>query len=199
MSTFSATQDAIGTFGTLGNPNLGEELTVSYQAGISHQFTESLAGNFVVFSKDIYGLVSSTRVTDDSTNIQSIRYINKTYASSRGLEISLEKRLTRNFGFEAYYTYSFADGVASDADFGRSAEGLTHLPTDELPLNWDQRHTFNLTLRLQDRNNWGATAIYSYGSGLPWTPIDRFARLQDPSWENSRRLPTAAPVECAGS
>ncbi|UCH83952.1 MAG: TonB-dependent receptor [Candidatus Latescibacterota bacterium] len=193
-----ATQDAIGTFGTLGNPNLGEELTVSYQAGISHQFTTDIAGNFVVFSKDIYGLVSSTRVTDDSTNIQSIRYINKTYASSRGLEISLEKRLTKNFGFEAYYTYSFADGVASDADFGRSAEGLTHLPTDELPLSWDQRHTFNLTLRLQDRNNWGATAIYSYGSGLPWTPIDRFARLQDPTWENSRRLPQTHRLSVQG-
>ncbi len=193
-----ATQDAIGTFGTLGNPNLGEELTISYQAGISHQFTEEIQGNFVVFNKDIYGLVSSTRVTDDSTNIQSIRYVNKTYASSRGLEVSIEKRLTKHFGFEAYYTYSFADGVASDADFGRSAEGLTHLPTDELPLDWDQRHTFNFTLRLQDRNNWGATAIYSYGSGLPWTPVDRFARLQDPSWENSRRLPAIHQLSVQG-
>jgi hypothetical protein len=79
------------------------------------------------------------------------------------VELSLEKRLTRRLGFEVYYTYSFADGVASDADFGRSAAGLTHLPTEELPLDWDQRHTFNVTLRLADRNKWGATAIYSYG------------------------------------
>jgi hypothetical protein len=183
-----ATQDAIGSAGTLGNPNLGPELTVSYQAGIAHQFTQEVAANFVVFNKDIYGLISSTRVTDDSTGIQSFRYINRTYASSRGLEISLEKRLTRRFGFEAYYTFSFADGVASDSDFGRSAEGLTHLPTDERPLDWDQRHTFNVTLRLQDRNNWGATAIYQYGSGTPWTPIDRFARLQDPTVENAMRF-----------
>lgn len=182
------TQDAIGSLGTLGNPNLEPELTVSYQAGISHQFTDDIAGNFIVFNRDIFGLVSSTQVTDDSTGVQSYRFINKTYASSRGLEVSLEKRLTRRLGFELYYTYSFADGVASDADFGRSADGLTHLPTDELPLNWDQRHTFNVTLRLQDQNKWGATAIYSYGSGLPWTPFDRFARLQDPMWENSRRL-----------
>jgi outer membrane receptor protein involved in Fe transport len=182
------TQDPVGSVGTLGNPNLEPELTVSYQAGISHQFTDDIAGNFVVFNKDIYGLISSTRVTDDSTGVQSFRFINRTYASSRGLEISLEKRLTRRLGFEVYYTYSFADGVASDADFGRSAEGLTHLPTEEYPLDWDQRHTFNVTLRLQDRNKWGATAIYSYGSGLPWTPVDRFARLADPTWENSRRL-----------
>jgi outer membrane receptor protein involved in Fe transport len=182
------TQDPVGSTGTLGNPNLDPELTVSYQAGISHQFTDDIAGNFVVFNKDIYGLISSTRVTDDSTGVQAFRFINRTYASSRGVEISLEKRLTRRLGFEVYYTYSFADGVASDADFGRSAEGLTHLPTEEYPLDWDQRNTFNVTLRLQDRNKWGATAIYSYGSGLPWTPVDRFARLNDPTWENSRRL-----------
>jgi hypothetical protein len=182
------TQDAIGATGTLGNPNLGPELTISYQAGISHQFTEDIAGQFVVFNKDIYGLVSSTLVTDDSTGLQSYRFINKTYASSRGLEVSLNKRLTKHLGFEIYYTYSFADGVASDADFGRSAEGLTHLPTDERPLDWDVRHIFNITLRIQDRNNWGATLLYQYSSGQPWTPYDRFARLQDPQLENSRRL-----------
>ncbi len=182
------TQDPVGSTGTLGNPNLEPELTVSYQAGISHQFTDDIAASFVVFNKDIYGLISSTRVTDDSTGVQGFRFINRTYASSRGVELSLEKRLTRRLGFEVYYTYSFADGVASDSDFGRSAEGLTHLPTEEYPLDWDQRNTFNVTLRLQDRNKWGATMIYQYGSGLPWTPVDRFARLNDPTWENSRRL-----------
>ncbi|MFQ5511319.1 MAG: TonB-dependent receptor domain-containing protein, partial [Candidatus Krumholzibacteriia bacterium] len=193
-----ATQDAIGSIGTLGNPDLGPELTVSYQAGISHQFSEDVAGNFVVFSKDIYGLISSTLVTDDSTGIQSTRFVNKTYASSRGLELSLEKRLTRRFGFEAYYTYSFADGVSSDSDFGRSAQGLTHLPTDERPLDWDQRHTFNVTLRLQERNNWGATAIYQFGSGLPWTPVDQFARLQDPLDENANRFASTNRLSVQG-
>ena len=181
------TQDPVGSVGTLGNPNLEPELTVSYQAGISHQFTDDIAANFVVFNKDIYGLISSTQFTD-SSGVQAFRFVNRTYASSRGVELSLEKRLTRRLGFEVYYTYSFADGVASDADFGRSAAGLTHLPTEELPLDWDQRHTFNVTMRLADRNKWGATAIYQYGSGLPWTPVDRFARLADPTVENSQRL-----------
>jgi len=182
------TQDPVGSLGTLGNPNLEPELTVSYQAGIAHQFSDDVSASFVVFNKDIYGLISSTQVTDDSTGIQSLRYVNRTYASSRGVELTLEKRLTRRMGFEVYYTYAFADGVASDADFGRSAAGLTHLPTDELPLDWDQRHTFNATLRFEDREKWGLTATYSYGSGLPWTPVDRYARLADPEAENSLRL-----------
>jgi hypothetical protein len=184
-----APQDAIGALDPLGNPNLGEELTVSYQGGIAHQFTEDLVANFVVFYKDIYGLVSSTWVTDDTTGVRSRRWINKTYASSRGLEVGVNKSLRQRWGFSASYTYSFADGVASDADFGRSAEGLTHLPTDELPLDWDQRHVFNLTVTLHEPNNWGATFVYQYGSGLPWTPYDRFARLQDPKLENSRSHP----------
>jgi hypothetical protein len=192
------TQDLLGWGGILGNPDLDEELTVSYQAGVSHTFTETLAGHFVVFTKDIFGLISSTRVTDESLGIQGYRYINRTYASSRGFELSLEKRRSRYVGGDISYTYSFADGVASDANFGVSAEGLTHLPTQEMPLDWDQRHTLNVTLSLQDQNKWGATIVYSFGSGLPWTPVDRYARRQDPLLENSRRLPPTHIINLQG-
>ncbi|HEY5133103.1 MAG TPA: TonB-dependent receptor [Candidatus Krumholzibacteriaceae bacterium] len=192
------TQNMLNGSGILGNPDLNEELTVSYQAGVSHQFTETVAGQFVVFNKDIYGLVSSTRVTDTELGIQGYRYINRTYASSRGLEVSIDKMRTHYVGGEISYTFSYADGVASDANFGVTAEGLSHLPTQELPLDWDQRHTLNVTVRLQDQNKWGATIVYSYGSGLPWTPYDRFARRQDPLWENSKRLPATNVINLQG-
>jgi hypothetical protein len=192
------TQSMLNGSGILGNPDLDEELTVSYQAGVSHQFTETVAGSFVVFSKDIFGLISSTRVTDTELGIQGYRFINRTYASSRGLEVSIEKIRTRYVGGEISYTYSYADGVASDADFGVTAEGLSHLPTQELPLDWDQRHTLNVTLTLSDQNKWGAAIVYQYGSGLPWTPVDRFARRQDPLWENSRRLPATNVINIRG-
>ncbi|MCI0478915.1 carboxypeptidase regulatory-like domain-containing protein, partial [Candidatus Uhrbacteria bacterium] len=192
------TQDLLFGSGVLGNPDLDEELTVSYQAGVSHQFNETVAAHFVVFNKDIFGLISSTRVLDEELGVQGYRYINRTYASSRGLEISIEKMRTRYVGGEVSYTLSYADGVASDAEFGVSAEGLTHLPTQEMPLDWDQRHTLNVTLSLQDQNKWGATLVYSYGSGLPWTPVDRFARRQDPLWENSMRLPSTHIINIQG-
>jgi hypothetical protein len=56
-----------------------------------------------------------------------------------------------------------------------------------MPLNWDQRHTLNVTLVLSDANKWGASFVYGFGSGLPWTPYDRWARKQDPLDENSER------------
>jgi hypothetical protein len=40
--------------------------------------------------------------------------------------------------------------------------------------------------------------IYSYGSGLPWTPFDRFARLQDPAAENSLRFPATHSLSLQG-
>jgi len=180
-------QDMVAGAGTIGNPNLDEQLTISYQAGISHQFTATVAGEFVVFNKDIYGLVSSTRVTDEDLGVTGYRRINRAYASSRGLEMNVSKRLSHHFAGEISYTYSFADGVASDADFGVTAEGLSHLPTQEMPLRWDQRHTLNIRLTLNDENKWGSTIVYSFGSGLPWTPYDRWARKQDPTAENSER------------
>lgn len=191
-------QDVLNGVGIIGNPDLDEELTVSYQAGVSHQFTETVATNFVVFTKDIFGLISTARVLDEELGVQTYRFINRTYASSRGLEISISKQRSHYVGGEVSYTYSYADGVASDAFFGVSAEGLTHLPTQEMPLDWDQRHTLNVTLSLQDQNKWGATVVYSYGSGLPWTPVDRFARRQDPLWENSKRLPATHMINLQG-
>jgi outer membrane receptor protein involved in Fe transport len=182
-----ASQDPIGNAGVLGNPNLKAMTTVSYQAGLQHQFTDFLAGTFTVYSKDIYDLIAATQVTDEATGSTLDRFINKAYASSRGVEFVLTKRFSNNFAFDATYTYAFADGVASEQEFGSNPEGLEFLPNQELPLNWDQRHTANFSLLLSEPESWSGSITFTYGSGLPWTPVDRFARRQDPLLENSRR------------
>lgn len=193
-----ASQDVNASLGTLGNPNLDPETSISYQAGIKHQFSSEISGQFALFNKDYYGLVSSIEVTDDSTGTQNLRYINKAYASSRGIELSLSKTFSRSFACELAYTYSFADGVASSADFGRQAQGLTHLPTGELPLDWDQRNTFNATVTIARAGDWSATTVYQFGSGFPWTPVFRFEKKQDPLLENSRRYPTTHTINFRG-
>ena len=185
-----ASQDPVGMGGgTLGNPNLEPETTIQYSAGIKHQFSDYIAGQFSLYSKDIYDLIAATQVTDVSTGTTLNRYINKAYASARGIEMTLEKRYSDHYSFMFSYTYSFADGVASDTEFGADPEGLAYLPNQELPLEWDQRHTANLLLRLAEPGVWSTSFTFSYGSGLPWTPADRFAKRQDPMLENSERLP----------
>ncbi len=193
-----SSQDAIGNSGTLGNPNLKAETQISYQAGLQHQFNDYLAGTFAIYSKDIYDLIAATQVTDAETGNTLARYINKAYASSRGFEITLNKRFANNFAFDIAYTYAFADGVASSQEFGANPEGLEFLPNQELPLDWDQRHTLNLSLLLQEPESWSGSITFTYGSGYPWTPVDRFARRQDPLWENLNRLPSTFSLDFQG-
>jgi hypothetical protein len=42
---------------------------------------------------------------------------------------------------------------------------------------------------------WSTSFTFSYGSGFPWTPADRFARRQDPMLENSERLPATYQLD----
>lgn len=190
-----ASQDPVGNTGTLGNPNLDPETTVQYSAGIKHQFSDFIAGQFSLYSKDIYDLIASSQVTDEATGQTLLRYINQAYASARGIEFSLNKRFSDNYSFDFSYTYSFADGVASDSDFGSNPEGLEFLPNQELPLEWDQRHTLNLMLLLSKPGVWSTSFSFSYGSGFPWTPVDRFAKRQDPMLANSERLPATFSLD----
>jgi len=189
-----ASQEAVGNTGTLGNPNLDSETTISYQAAIQHQFNDYLAGSFAIYSKDIYDLISATQVTDESTGNNLARYINRAYASARGVEVSLEKRLSNNWQFDVAYTFAYADGVASSTEFGGNPEGLEFLPSQELPLNWDQRHTVSVQLFLEQPGAWNGGIDIVYGSGFPWTPFDRYAKRQDPLLENSERLPSTLDV-----
>ena len=189
-----ASQEVVGNLGTLGNPNLEAETTISYQAALQHQFNDYLAGTFAIYSKDIYDLISATQVTDEETGNSLARYINKAYASARGAEVSLEKRLSNKWFFEVAYTFAYADGVASSTEFGGSPEGLEFLPSQELPLDWDQRHTVSLQLFVEEPGSWSGSVDVTYGSGFPWTPFDRYAKRQDPLLENSERLPATTNV-----
>lgn len=190
-----ASQDAIGNSGILGNPNLEPETTVQYSAGIKHQFTDHIAAQFSLYSKDIFDLIGATSVTDESTGQTLARYINLAYAQARGVEFTLDKRFSDHYGFSVGYTYSFADGVASDPTFGANPEGLEFLPNQELPLSWDQRHALDLMFRLAEPGVWSSSFNLTYGSGFPWTPNDRFAKRQDPLLENSERLPATYDLD----
>ncbi len=184
-----ASQDVVGNSSTLGNPNLDSELTIQYQAGIKHQFNDFLAAQFAVYNKDIFGLISATQVVDEATGSILDRYINRAYGNARGLELTLERRFHNRWAFELAYTYAFADGVASSQEFGSNPNELEFLPNQELPLNWDQRHSVAMNLRIAEPNKWAAAITFDYGSGFPWTPFFRFERRQDPLLENSERLP----------
>ncbi len=174
-----------------GNPNLENETTVAYQAALQHMFTENVFGQFTVYFKDIFGLLTAEQVSSgDSPNLIS-QYVNKDYASSRGFELSLTKRFTRNFAGELSYTYGVATGVASDPNIQQQVDFL-YLPISEQPLNWDQRHTFAANATVAQPGNWAVNFIWTLGTGFPYTPRSRNERQFDPALTNSLRLPSAS-------
>ncbi len=179
-----------------GNPDLQPETNISYQAAVQHLFSKDVSGQFAVFFKDIFGLISVRQEVDAVTGLQVPVFVNQDYASARGFEGSLTKRFSHKFSAEVNYTYSIATGVASDPNNGlQFANGnLLYLPIAEQALDWDQRHTLNANLILRDPGKWGVTFLWTYGSGLPYTPTFRNDRRPDPAYNNTLRLPSQSTL-----
>ena len=178
---------------TRGNPNLDNQTTVSYQAALQHMFADDVFGQFTVYFKDIFGLLTILEVSSGDSPQLVTQYVNKDYASSRGFEVSLTKRFNRHFGGELSYSYGIATGVASDPNQQQQVDFL-YLPISEQPLDWDQRHTVSVTADVADPGSWAAHFVWTLGTGFPYTPRDRNERRTDPLKTNSRRLPSTTSL-----
>jgi len=187
------------TVATKGNPDLEPETDVSYQASLQHLFSKDVFGQFSLFFRDIYGLLTSRPERDAAGNQVSV-WTNGDYASARGFELALTKSFSHHFSADAAYTYSLATGVASDPTQAQQFVngGQLYLPISERPLRWDQRHTVSVQTALRYPGSWGLLAQWSYGSGLPFTPEFRNDRRRDPRLDNSRRLPSDSALELSG-
>jgi outer membrane receptor protein involved in Fe transport len=182
-----------------GNPDLEPETNIAYQAGVQHLFSRDVSGQFSVFFKDIYGLITVREEQDEFGNLVRV-YYNGDYASSRGFEASVIKSFSHKFSAEVNYTYSLATGVASDPNQALQFfnGGRLYLPISEQPLDWDQRHTVSVQAVIRDPGRWGLRMLWTYGSGFPFTPAFRNDRRPDPQLENSRRLPSQARLTIDG-
>jgi outer membrane receptor for ferrienterochelin and colicin len=182
-----------------GNPNLEPQTTISYQLGVQHLFTKEIYGQFGVYFKDIFGLLTTVDQTVPGFSVTVPTFVNGDYASSRGIEVTLIKRHSHGFSGELNYTYQNATGTASDPNRALPTAGNLrdqYKPTSEQPLDWDQRHSISATLRLGNQRDWAATFVYTFGTGFPYTPHERQERRQDPSITNSRRLPSTSQLSC---
>ena len=180
-----------------GNPNLEPQTTISYQLGVQHLFSKEIYGQFGVYFKDIFGLLTTVDQEVPGFAITVPTRVNGDYASSRGIEMTLIKRHSHGFSGELNYTYGNATGTASDPNRALASSGNLsdqYKPTSEQPLEWDQRHSLSATLRLGNEKDWAASFIYQFGTGFPYTPEQREQRRQDPALVNSERLPSTSTL-----
>ena len=166
-----------------GNPKLDYEQTILYEFGLTHQLSQHYAIDVKSYAKDISKQVGTTTVHGPE-GIPVELYDNKGYARARGLEFQLTKGFADFTSGKLTYTIQWANGYSSSAfdDYARSITNFPY-PIRERALGWDVRHQviFEGTVSSpRDRplellgvelpTDWNLTVLYSYSTGLPYTP-----------------------------
>ncbi len=186
--------DLRGAFKYIGNPNLGAEKTVAYEAGIEHGFNAYNKVAVTGFFKDIADLVNHRRYINPETG--NIFWINSNsdYARVKGFEITLSQRPWHNFSGIITYTYQIARGKSSDKtqDFLDNYYGWTPR-TEDFPLDWDQRHTAKANVNWRSPKtlgpalgDFGIDVVFTFGSGRPFTGTSNVLPPNLPDINNKR-------------
>ena len=178
-----------------GNPDLGAQKTVMYEIGLQQVLFNSIALNISFYSRDIRNLLGM-EIINTYEGFKYARYINRDYGNTRGFLLMLDKTFSDFFSVKIDYTYQVAEGNASDPMTVYN-NNQTSPPVEEtktvVPLDWDQRHTFNIALNFGEMNNWNLGLIMQYGSGSPYTEDIKIS--QGVRFENGGRKPSTFNID----
>ncbi|MFH0882462.1 MAG: TonB-dependent receptor [bacterium] len=193
--------EAAKIYGPFGNPDLKPQRTTMYEIGLAQQLTDQLAINITGFSRDIRNWISSSaQIPTYVAGVSYVTMINRDLANIRGVTVQLEGRISNQFRITGDYTLQIAEGTNSAPEDEYWAQLNEEEPTKVLtPLNWDQRHTFNLTAHYGGES-YGVTVLGRYNSGHPYTPEILTGELTGRSIlaglaENSRRMPSGFNID----
>lgn len=196
--TYNATKDISASLPLVGNAGVKPQKTVAFEVGIKQALSPLTKLTATVWSKDIRDLLSTQSYRIIS--IPVVVYTNSDYASVKGLDLSLDRKLSGHFSTNMSYTLSVARGNNSSPIAGYfSAYENEEVPHKEYYLDFDQRHDFSLNLAfnsdsktgkafmgLQPLSNINANLLLNVASGLPYTPyVDPTIRVE----VNSARKP----------
>ncbi len=153
----------------VGNPDLEAQKTIKYELGLQQVVFPNVALDLSVFYSDIRNLLG-TEIINTYEGFKYARFTNKDYANVTGVIISLDKRFVNMFSVRVDYTLQIAEGNSSDPmSVFNDTKGNVEPEKTVVPLDWDQRHTLNLTANVGEPGNWNVGMIFSYGSGTPFT------------------------------
>ncbi len=180
---------------TLGNPKLMAQKTVQYEVGLWQKLTEDMNLEVAVFYRDIYDLLSA-RIITTFNQIKYGLFSNKDYGNVRGLEIKYEY-LYNHFIAILNYTYQYTRGNADNPTFSFTRAGNSQDPVNRMiPMSWDQRHTFNISVGY-NTTKYGATTTIYYNSGTTytWDPLDQSTLSRINLFPNNAHKPEQISVD----
>jgi outer membrane receptor protein involved in Fe transport len=166
----------------VGNPELKDQTTITYEAGLQYQLHEDYIMDITTYYKNIYNYVSTEEKSDPADpSLKWNEYISEDYGSVRGLDLNLQKLLSNFIQGSSSYSLSWAYGNHSET----TTTGDESLR--EFPLTWDLRHSFNLNLVFKvgageefyipftetvlPLHDFTINFLYGISSGAPYTPI----------------------------
>lgn len=169
-SRLARLQAGVADYGVLGNPDVKPEKTVHYEFGYKNAVTDFLGVTVNLFYKDIRDLLGVEFIST-YTSAEYARLTNIDFGNVVGFTLSLDQRRLGIVSSTLDYTWQMAQGNSSDPrETATLAEGGKDPRPRQVPLNWDQRHTLNLTVQLSEPENYSVSAIVRYASGQPYTP-----------------------------
>ncbi len=178
----------------VGNPGLKSQRTVAYELGLQQQLGNDIKLDVTGYYKDFRNLVG-TEIFDIGNGNKYSQYVNRDYGNAKGIIISVEKRHTHGFSATLDYTFQVARGNASDPN-AVFLDNQTDPPRESqkqlAPLDWDRRHSLNLTATIGTLGDVTVTFIGKLGSGLPYTPA---LFNQRTGLLNSETRPTTVTVD----
>ncbi|MFA4907319.1 MAG: TonB-dependent receptor [archaeon] len=195
----------------MGNPDIEPQKTISYEVGLSTVLTADVALDVTIYQKNMFNL-EGYRIKRVGLN-WFFQAFNEEYAESKGLEMTLRKRLSHYFGGSMSYTFAIAEGTSSDVTqitrypltnitYAKQLGYEPIYPQDTMPMNFDQRHTFNLNLdfyvppgegpsifRTKLLSGFGTNIMSTINSGRAYTPITSYIVDVTTDRFNSARYP----------
>lgn len=180
---------AVRSFPVIGNADLNPQQTITYEFGMQQQLSTNYALDIVAFYKDIRDLIATEIQEKKDTYDKYARYINQDYGMVKGFTVSLERRHFNLIGGSMDYTFQVAKGNASDPQsvwMDNQKDPPIESEKKMLPLDWDRRHSLNVSLFVGNLEVYNLSFIARFGSGLPYTPAYQNQRT---AAENSGRKP----------
>ena len=190
-------QAATDKFPLLGNPDIKPERTVQYQFGYKQALNENLGLEFSAFYKDIRDLLGVEFISTYN-DAEYARLTNVDFGNVIGFTVSLDQRGTGLLSSTIDYTWQLAQGNSSDPNETQTrAEAHEDPRPRQVPFNWDQRHTLNITEVLSRPDDFNLSTIVRIASGQPYSPaVNSLFALGLES--NSGRRPFALTADLRG-
>jgi hypothetical protein len=175
------------------NGSIIREETTSYELGFRQAFGNTSALDINLFYRNIRGLVNRQNTkwqgTEGGEVGNAITPFNSDFGTTKGLTFSFDARDLSYFNLSLQYTFSVAEGTGSSTSSSQTAvfRNQDNLAPKVIgPLDFDQRHTGVFTVDFYipqgEAGLWemfNVTALFSFNSGRPYTPVDFWDILGD--------------------